>query len=176
MSNYQNDPATTRVPADRHEATSRRKCRRLPLWLWGTASIASVALVVVAFLGRDHGDGPTLRAMKADGSMSDAQARSIAENTVRVWIRERNAAHLANLEALTCSNDAAGTVVEELDSIRNNDTDRIPLNIAATGVFARHGSTWTLNTHLVNGISMEFVLAMQDGELRVCRIASAPIP
>ena len=100
----------------------------------------------------------------------------MADNSVRVWVRERNAGHLANLQALTCLEGAAGTVAEEVKALKNHEPVKVPINIVSTGGFARHGSAWTLNTHFASGVSFEFVLVVERGELRVCRIAAAPVP
>lgn len=148
---------------------------RIALLLWGLAAAVSIAVLVVAIIGRDRGDGPSLRAMAANESMSDEQARTVADNTVRVWVRERNAGHLANLEALSCpANMRHGTLAGEIDDLKKRLPVK-PMQIIAVGALVRNGSVWTLNTHFV-GPSVMFTLRVFDGELRVCDIDAAPVP
>lgn len=156
------------------QSVTRAK-RRIRRWLWGLAAAASVALLVVAVRGRDHGNGPTVRPMLVSEAMTDSQAYDAAETTVRAWLHERNARNLANLVALTCK-DSEGIVSFEVDEVRNHRPANQQIEVAATGAFERHGPLWTLNTHYTNGVSERFVLEVRDGELRVCRIAAAPVP
>lgn len=55
---------------------------RVGVWLWAVALVVAAAVLVVAIGGRDRGTGPTLRPMAASESMSDGQARAVAESTV----------------------------------------------------------------------------------------------
>ncbi|OBK12695.1 hypothetical protein [Mycobacterium asiaticum] len=147
---------------------------RITLWLWGLAALASIAVLIVAVLGADRSEGPTLRPAAVTDSMTDAQAREAADTTVRAWVRERNAGHLANLEALTCP-DSEGTVTDELNAVRRHE--RMPaMQVVSTGAFGRQGSLWALSTHFSNDKSVQFVLGVRRGELLVCRIAAAPVP
>lgn len=152
-----------------------RRPRRITLWLWGIAAAVSIGLLVVAIVGRDRGDRPTLRPRAVSDSMSQAEANQAADTTVRAWVRERNARHLVDLEALTCP-DNEGTVTAEVNAVRNHEPLDKPMQVVATGAFDRHGSLWTLSTHFANDVSVQFVLGMRNGELLVCRIAAAPVP
>ncbi|MFA4080848.1 hypothetical protein ONA92_03960 [Mycobacteroides salmoniphilum] len=136
------------------------------VWLWAVAVIAAAVVLAVAISGRDRGTGPTLRPMSASESMSDEQARTVAESTVLVWVREYKAGHLANLKALTNP--------ENVDRIMQVMAGRD--EVVAFGGFARRGPLWSLNTHLEGGVAGVFILQMKDGELRVDRLVSAPIP
>lgn len=147
---------------------------RISLWLWGIAALLSIVVLVVAVVGRDRGDRPTLRPRTVSDSMTTAQAREAADTTVRAWVRERNAGHLANLQALTCP-DSEGTVRAELTLAQNHER-RPAMQVVSTGAFGRHDSVWTLSTHFANDKSMQFVMVVRNGELLVCQIASAPVP
>ncbi|WP_078284484.1 hypothetical protein [Mycobacteroides chelonae] len=140
--------------------------RRAGVWLWVVALIAAAAVLAVAISGRDQGAGPTLRPMSASESMLDEQARAIAESTVLVWVREQKAGHLANLRALT-NPENADHIMQVMDG-RDE--------VVAFGEFVRRGRLWSLNTHLKGGAAGVFVLEVKDGELRVDRLVSAPIP
>ncbi|TEA06100.1 hypothetical protein [Mycobacteroides salmoniphilum] len=136
------------------------------IWLWVVAVFVAAAVLAVAVSGRDRGTGPTLRPMSVSESMSDEQARAVAESTVLVWVRELRAGHLANLRALTNPENADDImqVMEGRDEV------------VAFGGFARRGPIWSLNTHLKGGAAGVFILQVKDGELRVDRLASAAIP
>src|ERR1700743_1392835 len=170
-------PETERTadgPATRPGPPPRRGAR-ITLRLLVLAAVASIVALVVAILGRERGDGPTLRAMAATESMSDDQARAVADNTGRGGIRERTAGHRANREALSCPPQLRhGTLAVEINDVearRNTGA----MEISVTGGFARNGSIWTLNTHF-NSAGVMFTLRVLDGELRVCDIDAAPVP
>ncbi|WP_156746179.1 hypothetical protein [Mycobacterium sp. 1423905.2] len=152
-----------------------RARRRISLPLSALAACLSIAALVVAVLGRDRGDGPSFRPMAVTDSMTDAQAYEAANTTVRAWVRERNARHLANLEALTCP-DNVGTVTAEVNAVKNHEPVGKDMHVVSTGAFDRHDSLWTLNTHFINDVGVQFVLGVRHGELLVCRIAAAPVP
>lgn len=152
-----------------------RPGRRISLWLWVIAALASTVVLVIAVVGRDRGDHPTLRPKTVSDSMTEAQAYQAADTTVRAWVRERNARHFANLQELTCP-DSEGTVTTELNDVKTHQPLGKEMHVVATGTFGRHGSLWTLSTHFDNDVSVQFVLGVRDGELLVCRIASAPVP
>ncbi|QLL06006.1 hypothetical protein [Mycobacterium vicinigordonae] len=147
---------------------------RLALWLSVLAVLVSAAVLVVAIGGREPKGGPTLRPMGASESMSDEQARVVADSTVRTWIRERNERRLANLKVLSCP-DPPGMVGREIEAIKAGRPSEREMRVIATGALNRRGAVWGLNTHLENQ-SMVFVLRVDDGELRVCAIGSAPVP
>ncbi|PQM49649.1 hypothetical protein C1Y40_00115 [Mycobacterium talmoniae] len=131
-------------------------------------------MLTVAIVGRDRGDGPTLRAMTASESMSNGQARAVAESTVLAWTRERDAGHLANLKALTWP-DVPGQVGKDIRALEDHgqlDPDRV----VAFGGFIRERSLWGLNTHFADNRGMLFLLEIREGELRVAGIGSAPVP
>lgn len=147
-----------------------RNGRRVPLWLWLFVA-ASVVLLVVAMSGRD--DGPTLSAIPADDSMTDDQARTVAETTVLAWLRERNAGDIENLRELTCPDAPQSWVSRQLDHAR----DGVPLepwNITALTGFSRGGQSWT-----INGLSPDhggmFTLRIDGGRLRVCEMGPVPV-
>jgi hypothetical protein len=149
---------------------------RIPFWLWVIAATASAALLAVAILGWDRGDKATLRAMAASESMSDAQARAVAENTVRAFQRERNARNLANVEALSCPNPKPNSVLaNEIDEIRRHLPAVKDREVVATGLFSRHGAVWLLDVFF-DGPGLVFELHVLNGELRVCDMGAAPAP
>lgn len=139
---------------------------RVGVWLWAVALVAAGAVLAVAIDGRDPGSGPTLRPMAASESMSDDQARAVAESTVLVWAREHKAGHLANVKALTDP--------EQVDRMMKLMADRD--DVVSFGGFSRNGPLWNLNTHLTGGAAGVFILHVNDGELRVHGLESAPIP
>lgn len=156
------------VPDSRHRS-------RITLILWVIAAAVSIVVLVVAVVGRDRGDRPTLRAMAVRDSMSEEQAHAVADNTVRVWIRERNAGHVANLEALSCpSGMRRGTLAAEIDGLHAGQRD-VPVEINTTGAFGRFGPVWTLSTHFRDAAAV-FSFRVLGDELRVCDINAAPIP
>jgi hypothetical protein len=160
----------------RRTDTVDRSRFRIPLWLWVITVIASAAVLVVAILGWDKGEGPTIRAMAASESMSDAQARAVAENTARAFDRERAAGNLANLEALSCPVPPPHSMLDgDIDEVRRGIRPKKNTQIVATGTFTRRGSVWFLDVFYDGpGIMMEFHIL--DGELRVCGEGSAPVP
>ena len=139
---------------------------RVSAWLWAVALVAAGAVLAVAIDGRDPGTGPTLRPIAASESMSDDQARAVAESTVLVWAREHKAGHLANVTTLTDP--------EQVDRLMKLLADRD--DVVSFGGFDRNGPLWTLNTHLTGGAAGVFILHVNDGELRVHGLESAPIP
>lgn len=113
--------------------------------------------------------------MAVGNPVSEEQARAIADNTARVWLRERNAGHLANLEALSCpSEQRRGNVKVEIDALTRGKRDS-PVTVLSTGSFARLDSEWRLSTHFLNGGAI-FTFKDLAGELRVCDIGPAAIP
>lgn len=148
-------------------SSPRRKRCQVSLWLWGLAMIAAAAMLVVAIAGRD--DGATLRAMAASEAMSDGQAHAVAENTVRVWVREHDEGHLANLKALSCT----GAFTEEFARIANG-TQSIYGRVVATGTLTRAGLIWRLNVFWIDSGSVA-VIGIRGGEARVCGFDRAPV-
>lgn len=153
--------------------------RRRWIWvgLWGVAALASIAVLVVAIVGRDRsgGDGATLRPMAASESMTDEQAYAVAANTVRVWMRERNERHLANVEALSCPETHDGTLAIEINAVKGEDFFQVlPLDTVAR--FTRNGPVWTMDAFRQDGGAAMFTLQVRNGELLVCQIGSAPVP
>lgn len=163
MNTLSDDPATGPTQADRAR-----------IWWWSGAAALAIIALVVAILGRDHGGGATLRAMTASQSMPEDQARRVADNTARVWMRERNMQHLENLENLSCPDTHDGVLARELSLVREHKTTRAH-QVTATSHFTRHGATWTLYVHDPDNGSM-FTMRILNGELRVCQIEAAPIP
>lgn len=145
--------------------------------VWGLAALASVLALVVAVAGRDRGGGggPTLRPMAASESMSDEQAYAVAADTVRVWDRERNARHLANVQALSCPETRDGALAYEIRALKGEEFLE-PLHIDALARFTRNGPVWTLDTFNREGGGSMFVLQVRSHELLVCQIESAPVP
>ncbi|WP_155772277.1 hypothetical protein [Mycobacterium asiaticum] len=144
----------------------------------GFAALAAVAVLLVAIAGRDRGDdhgGATLRPMAASESMSDEQAYAVAANTVRVWMRERNARQLANVEALSCPEPRAGVLATEIDQIKSGGFLR-PLPVDAVARFTRSGPVWTVDVFRADGGASMFTLQVRHGDLLVCQIGSAPVP
>jgi hypothetical protein len=135
----------------------------------------SIALLVVAVAGRPHGSGPTLRPMTASESMSDELAGAVAANTARVWMRERNERHLANLEAFSCPEVHDGALANEINKVRQGDSVEV-FQPSAVARFTRDGSAWTIDVINAGGGAEMFVLRIRNDELLVCQIASAPVP
>lgn len=151
-----------------------RRPRRVALWLSALAVVVAAAVLVVAVLGRDRGDGPTVRPLTASESMSDEQARAVAVSTVLAWTRERDAGHLANLQALTSPN-IPGMVAKDIQALQDH-RPLAPDQVSAFGRFQREGPLWGIYTHFANNRGMVFLLEIRAGELRVAGIASAPVP
>jgi hypothetical protein len=146
----------------------------MPLWVWALAALVSFALLVAAAYWAPKDPKATLRAMSASESMSDEQARAVADNTVRVWAREYNANHLANVAALSCGGVRVGALDKQLRDLKKGEPIE-PLTIAATGGFTRRGPAWDLNTLFVHGGEV-FEMQVLGGRLYVCGLDSAPIP
>lgn len=142
---------------------------------WSVAALASMALLVAAIAGRSPGGGPTLRPMAASESMSDEQARAVAANTARVWMRERNERHLANLEALSCSETHDGALAREIGFVRDGAPFQ-KFEVSAVARFTRDGPVWTLDVFQAGGGGEMFVFRVRNSELLVCQVVSAPIP
>lgn len=159
------------------DANGTRARRRDRVWIgiWAVSAAASCALLVVAILGRAHGGGPTLRPMAASESMSDDEARAVAANTARVWMRERNDRHLANLEALSCSETHGGALAREIGFVRNGEPFQ-KFEPSAVARFTRDGPVWTLDVFHAGGGGETFIFRVRNGELLVCQADSAPIP
>lgn len=150
--------------------------RRIPFWLWIVAAVGSAALLVVSILGWGHGGTATLRAMAASESMSDVQARAVAESTALLWVRELRARHLANLEELSCSDVRPENVLSrEIRAVRLGLPLAKDLQVVTFGSFSRDGSRWVLSV-FSNGPAWVFEFRIVDGGLRVCEFGSAPVP
>lgn len=151
-----------------------RRRGRMAVWLSAAAVVAAAAVLAVAVVGREHGDGPTMRPMTARESMSDEQARAAAVSTVLAWTRERDAGHLENVQALTWPN-VSGVVATDMQGLHDR-RQLTPDRVIAFGRFQREGPLWGINTHFANDRGMVFLLQIRDGELRVAGIAAAPVP
>lgn len=161
------------IPHEQIQKPERERPAQPRLWPWALIAILGVTVAAVAWLGRDQ--GPTLRAMSADVSMSDLQARAVADNTVRVWIRERNAGHLRNVQALTCPEiPSSGLLHDEVERLRQ-DIDTQRFDVVTTGAFEREGPVWTLNV-LGHDTGAHVTMRIIGGELRICDMGVAPIP
>lgn len=160
---------TALTGADDTRPTGRRA--RIPLWLWVIAAVGAVAALIAAIVLYDS-ERPTLRAMAASESMTETPARRAADNTARVWMREHNASHLANVKALSCPETRDGVLGNELAHLKNHDPIR-KMQVATTSGFTREGPTWKLNVITTEG-GMVFVMRVRNGELRVCQIEAAP--
>ncbi|BBY97546.1 hypothetical protein [Mycolicibacterium fallax] len=157
--------------ADRRSATPARS--RAFFWMWLVALIISLVTLSIS-VDQVTQDRPTLRAMAADESMSDAQARAVADNTVRVWSREKNAKHLLNVRAMSCPVAPPGVLANEIAALEGRGrTPFRPFIVAATSGFQRDGAWWKLNVFSEVG-GVVFTMNILDGELRVCQIDSAP--
>ncbi|MDP7705245.1 MULTISPECIES: hypothetical protein [unclassified Mycobacterium] len=113
--------------------------------------------------------------MAASESMSDDEARAVAANTARVWMRERNERHLANLEALSCSETHDGALAREIGFVRNGEPFE-KFELSAVARFTRDGPVWTLDVFHAEGGGEMFTFQVRHGELLVCQADSAPIP
>jgi hypothetical protein len=150
--------------------------RRMPFWLWIAAAIASAALLVVSILGWGHGGTATLRAMAASESMSDAQARAVAETTVLAWERERRARNLANMQQIACPDPRPASIVAgEIDGARKHQPLGKELRVVTFGSFSRNGPVWLLSV-FYNDAAFVVELHILDSALRLCDIGSAPVP
>lgn len=150
--------------------------RRLPFWAWIVAAVGSAALLMVSILGWGHGGAATLRAMAASESMSDTEARAVAESTALLWDRERRDRNLANLQELSCPDvRRGGTLANEIDDVRKRLPPGNDLQVVTFGSFSRNGSVWRLSVfYNVPGLVFEFHIV--DGGLRVCEFGAAPVP
>ncbi|AQA02942.1 hypothetical protein BVC93_11425 [Mycobacterium sp. MS1601] len=147
--------------------------KQIRLWPWAIGVVAASLILTLAVIG-GH-DGATLKAMSASESMNDEQARATAENTVRVWVRERNALHLANVNALSCADTDNGALYREIEKVAAGQQTGALERIVGTGTFTRNGSDWRLVTMFGDGAA-QFQMRVVDGELRVCQIDSVPVP
>lgn len=164
-------PAATAAP----NAPAAARPSRRGVWVWALAAVLSVAVLAVAIVGRDRGDGPSLRPMAASESMSDDEARAVTENTVRAWYREGNERHVANLVALTCP-DPVGVVAADIRAAREGHLQGGQAAVVAFGKFLRRGPVWTIYTHRDDDYSSAIASRIIDGELRVCAMGSAAVP
>jgi hypothetical protein len=161
-------------PVMNQSSPGERRWFSIPLWGWVIAAIGSAALLAVAILGWGDGRGATLRAMTASESMSDAQARAVADNTMRAWLRERAALQSANLEALSCPNPAPNSMLtRQLDAARKRVPTAKNSDVVATGMFVRKGPVWTIDVFF-GGPWVEFEFHVVNGELRVCNMGGIP--
>ncbi|WP_158022889.1 hypothetical protein [Mycobacteroides abscessus] len=152
-----------------------RQPRRVMVWLWALAVVAAAALLAVAVIGRDRGDGPTVRPLTASESMSDEQARAAAVSTVLAWIRERDAGHLANVKALSWLDVPGGAVALDVQALQDH-RPLDPHRVIAFGRFEREGPLWSIYTHFADNGGVVFLLKVREGELRVDGIGRAPVP
>lgn len=152
--------------------------RRIPFWLCVIAAVAAAALFAVAIAGWGHGrGGATLRAMSASEQMSDTQARAVADNTIRAFSREIAASNVANIEALSCPNPTPhGMLATTINDVKRHAPFLYNKHLATTSSFHRHGPVWLLDAFYTDGGGFVFELHINDGELRVCQIGSAPVP
>jgi hypothetical protein len=152
------------------------RLRRMPFCLWIVAAIVSAALLVVSILGWGYGGTATLRAMAASESMSDAQARAVAENTVLVWERERSARNLANMQEIACPDPRPASVLAgEIEGARKHQPLGKELHVVTFGSFSRNGSVWLLSVFYNDAVFVA-ELHIVDGALRFCDVGSAPVP
>jgi hypothetical protein len=151
-----------------------RRGFRIPVWIWVIAAIGSAALLVVVILGWGHPRGATLRPMTASESMPEAQARAVADNTARAWLRERAALHLANLEALSCPDPKPNSVLAgEFDKVRQHVRPATNTDVVTTGMFNRKGPEWAIDVSF--GDQWEQVeFRIVNGELRVSDMGAIP--
>ncbi|WP_236976736.1 MULTISPECIES: hypothetical protein [Mycobacterium] len=151
---------------------------------WGVAALISIVVLVVAIVGRTRGHPedkpgpslPTLRPMAASESMSDERAFAVAANTVRVWMRERNERHLANVLALSCPDTHDGVLAAEIAGIKGEDFFTVLSPVDKVVRFTRSGPVWTVDAIRPDGGVGTFTLQVRNGELLVCQIGSAPVP
>lgn len=106
--------------------------------------------------------------------MTDDQAREVAEKTILVWARERNAGHLANLQEMTCPQAPDSWVSHQLAALERG-SDLPQWNIVAATGFIRSGSEWTI-TGLGRDQGGMFTLRIDDGRLRVWSMGPLPVP
>ncbi|GAB1813212.1 hypothetical protein [Mycobacterium sp. MUNTM1] len=109
--------------------------------------------------------------------MPDAQARAVADNTIRAFSREIAASNVPNLEALSCPNPTPhGMLATTINDVKRHAPFLYNKQLATTSSFRRAGPVWFLNAFYSDGGGFVFELHIIDGELRVCQIGGAPVP
>ncbi|SHQ95573.1 Uncharacterised protein [Mycobacteroides abscessus subsp. abscessus] len=164
-------------PIDKLEAVE------VPRRMWLTVCAAVVAFVGVAALivcvvAAFTVPRPTLRPIAASESMSDGQARAVAEATVRLWMSERNEHHQGNMAELTCHSDAGTTALYQLRHLTDNNAIGM-LEALGFGDFTRKPGEWRLyvfiNKSTTGDSTRIFRFQIQDGGLRVCDVMNLKV-
>jgi hypothetical protein len=150
-----------------------------------TAAILAVVLAagllaaaITTTVLRPHSSGATLRPLAADTDMSDADAATITEQTIGIWVRERNADHVLNVLAMTCPSPLPGLLPEQLNGLQTKAPPPDTWTIDGTGPLTRAGTDWSMAVFLQRGTSFGQVATVRvaGGEARLCGLQNAPIP
>ena len=119
--------------------------RRLGVAAAALAVLVAAGVLVAAIVTAAHrdvepwGGGATLRPLAADEGMGDDQAYAVAKSTVRLWVRERNAANIPNVLALTCRAPLPGLLPADVELLQTNGRPPDPWEVLGTGAFTRPG-------------------------------------
>ncbi|WP_206484910.1 hypothetical protein [Mycobacteroides abscessus] len=155
----------------------------MPRRMWLTVCAAVVAFVgvgalIVCVVAAFTVPRPTLRPIAASESLSDGQARAVAEATVRLWMSERNARHQANMDELTCHSDAGTTALYQRGHLTDNHAIGM-LEARGFGDFTRKPGEWRLYVFINKSTTGEstriFRFQIEDGGLRVCDVMNLKV-
>jgi hypothetical protein len=143
----------------------------------GAAALGIGALAVSLLLAFTH-QRVTLRPIAASSAMSDQQALTVAQSTVRLWAQEVRAGNTTNLQALTCTESpGAADAGQRLARVGKPGT---PIEILGFGELTREGlSGWSLPVFFfwpgASDNGKIFLFAVEDGEMRLCDITAPPV-
>lgn len=146
--------------------------KRMPLAVWATIALLSVALLAGSLWWalRPHA---TVRPMSVESSLSDALARDAAESTVRAWMSALNARHVPNLTALSCGDKQREYPIPF--SAEDPDPQIKHIDAISTGRFERSGDVWKLPVFYRSPGAgyggRVFTFSVASNELRICDIA-----
>ena len=159
--------------------------RRLGVAAAALAVLVAAGVLAVAIVTAAHrqvepwGGGAALRPLAVDEGMGDDQAYAVAKSTVWLWVRERNAANIPNVLALTCPEPLPGLLPTDVDLLQTNGRPPVPWEVLGTGAFTRQGGDWTMSVFVGRGDSRFGQVAtvrVADGEARLCGLQNAPVP
>lgn len=162
---------------------SSLKVVEAPRRTWSTVCAAVVAFVgvaalIVCVIAAFTVPRPTLRPIAASESLSDGQARAVAEATVRLWMSERNERHQGNVDELTCRSDAGTTALYQLGHLKDANAIGM-LEALGFGDFTRKPDDWRLFVFINKSTTGEstriFRFHVEDGGLRVCDVMNLKV-
>lgn len=159
--------------------------RRLGVAGAAFAVVVAAGVLVAAIVTAAHrdvepwGGGAALRPLAADEGMGDDQAYVVAKSTVLLWVRERNAANIPNVLALTCPEPLPGLLPTDVDLLQTKGRPPVPWEVLGTGAFTRQGGDWTMSVFVGRSDSRFGQVAtvrVADGEARLCGLQNAAVP